>query len=423
MSNYKETIDKLDKDFGKTFCIKPFTEISTSSVGHMKLCCFSQSIGSNNMAYYQDKFENVFQNNNDLKSIRKAMLEGKAIKECRNCYVEEKNGKISQRQEENFILYNENKELFNNIVNKGTAIVKSIDLKFGNKCNYACIMCDTGSSSLHSKEIEANPHPDDVRKVINFEPYYFDFPDEKMDDLLSISSNLERVKSTGGEPFLLDGFKDYIKKLVDNGYAKNIHFTTVSNGTVDCTDLLPYMNQFKSFRLRWSIDGTDKVYNFIRYPGSFDRMSRVHKKISESIISNNYTNVEVQLDPTIQLFNVHNIVELLKYAESLKIISRVEMGYIYKEPRYLDTSLMPIDILRNIFDSADNEIKNINVVSNYNDIKELAFKKHNEYTESQKKDIFNLTKSMVAYWKRVRKLEAKEHISTYDKLIEHYSKM
>ena len=422
MIKQKEIIDKIDKDFGKTFCVKPFTEISTSSVGHMKLCCFSRSVGSNNMSYYENNFAKVFHNNDDLRSIRKEMLEGKRIKECRNCYIEEKAGKVSQRQEENLIMYNENRKTFDDIVNNGTAIIKSIDLKFGNKCNYACIMCDTGSSSLHTKEIEANPHPDDVKQVINVEPYYFDFPDEKMDDLLSISSNLVSIKSTGGEPFLLDGFKDYIKKLVEKGYAKNIDFRTVSNGTIDCSDLLPYMNQFKSFTISWSIDGTDKVYNFIRYPGRFDRMSRIHKAVAKSVMDNNYYNIKLKLDPTIQLFNVHNIIDLLKYAESLKVIKMVEMGYIYRDPRYLDVSLMPYNMLCEIFDKADREIKNISVPNNYKDIKKLVFQKYDEWRPEQKEEIFQLTQSMVRYWKRVRKMEVRDHIDFYNTLVHYYDR-
>ena len=283
-------------------------------------------------------------------------------------------------------------------------------------------MCDTGSSSLHTKEIEANPHPDNVKQVINVEPYYFDFPDEKMDDLLSISSNLVSIKSTGGEPFLLDGFKDYIKKLVEKGYAKNIDFRTVSNGTIDCSDLLPYMNQFKSFTISWSIDGTDKVYNFIRYPGRFDRMSRIHKAVAKSVMDNNYYNIKLKLDPTIQLFNVHNIIDLLKYAESLKVIKMVEMGYIYRDPRYLDVSLMPYNMLCEIFHKADREIKNISVPNNYKDIKKLVFQKYDEWRPEQKEEIFQLTQSMVRYWKRVRKMEVRDHIDFYNTLVHYYDR-
>jgi len=419
----KDIINKMDKDYGKSFCVKAFTEIATSSNGNLKLCCFSDQVGPNNRVYYSDKFDNVFYNNEELVSIRKAMLEGKPIRECRNCYVEEESGVISPRQEHNFLFYESNKVLFDDIVKNNKSKIKTIDLKFGNKCNYACIMCDPSSSSLHSKEIEKNPIPEIVSEVTNnkLKPTYFDFPDEKMIELLDISSEITRVKSTGGEPFLLEGFKDYIKKLVDKGYSKNIEFHTVSNGTIDCTDLLPYFNEFKKFVLRWSVDGTDEVYNFIRYPGNFNRMTRIHKRTSEAIIDNGYKNIHITLDPTAQLFNLHNLIDILKYGDSLGAVKDVTFGYIYRDPKYLDTALMPIEMLEDIFNEYDNQISSIKVKNNYSTLKELIFRKHNEYTQEQKQVYFKMTEVMIKYWKKVRNLDVYDHIPTYSKLKKYYT--
>ena len=273
-----EDLKKFNADFGKTFCVKPFTELATSGSGHMKLCCFSGSVGENNRAYYEGRFDTVFKNNEDINEIRRKVRNGEYVKECVNCYNQERHGELSMRQEDSISLRYEYPKLFDEIVKNGALRIRSVDIKFGNKCNYACIMCAPDSSSLHSKEQEANPYPEDVRNAGGGgDIYYFEFPDKKMDELLDISPNLDTIKSTGGEPLLLDGFKNYIKKLADKGYSKNIDFTTVSNGTVDCINLLPYMENFQSFKLRWSIDGTGSVYNFIRYPGNFDRICLIRR--------------------------------------------------------------------------------------------------------------------------------------------------
>ena len=148
--------------------------------------------------------------------------------------------------------------------------------------------------------------------------------------LVEISKNIIRVKSTGGEPMLLDGFKGYIKKLVDKGYAKDITFKTVTNGTVDCSDLLPYMNEFKEFEMDWSVDGTGKVYDYIRWPGNFDRMRRIHEKLASQIINNKYKNIKIVMCPTIQVWNLHNMPEMIQYAKDIQIVSQVDFGHIHR---------------------------------------------------------------------------------------------
>lgn len=422
----QNNVDNFNEKYGKSFCIKPWTEIATSSSGHMKLCCFSHSIGDEDMAYYKGKFKTVFNNKDLIINIRKKMLKGEPIKACTNCYEQEKmikNPILSMRLEDSIDLLKDKPKIFNDIFYNNKTHIRSIDLKFGNKCNYACIMCSSDSSSLHSKEIEKTPYPDDVQKFFNggIKPHYFDFPDNKWDELLDISANLVQIKSTGGEPLLLEGFKKYIKKLVEKGYSKNIVFTTVTNGTVDCTDLLPYMNEFKEFRLRWSVDGTDSTYDYIRFPGNFNRMKRTHERIANSYIRNNYKNIRIHIDPTIQLFNVHNIIELLKYAESLRMVNRVEMGYIYDEPEYLNAGLMPDNMLKEIFKKADDQMSSIKINNNYKNIKEIILSKQKSYNLKRKQELFKLTQSMVDYWKRVRKIDVRNHIATYDEIVNWYA--
>ena len=228
----------------------------------------------------------------------------------------------------------------------GKTEIKSIDVKFGNKCNYACVMCAPSNSSLWGKEVEKNPMDKDLgHDGFDDHTSLIDFPEHKYQELLDISKSIMRVKSTGGEPMLLDQFKDYIKLLVDKGYSKNMTFTTVTNGTIDCTDLLPYMNQFQRFNLDWSVDGTGEVYNYVRWPGNFDRMRRIHERLATEIINKNYSRINISMHPTIQVFNVHNIPEMIQYAKDLQVVRYVEFGHIFEKPSCLNTSVIPDDML------------------------------------------------------------------------------
>ena len=81
-----------------------------------------------------------------------------------------------------------------------------------------------------------------------------------------------------------------------------------------------------------------------------------------------------------------------------------------------------IDPKCEIFHKADREIKNISVPNNYKDIKKLVFQKYDEWRPEQKEEIFQLTQSMVRYWKRVRKMEVRDHIDFYNTLVHYYDR-
>ncbi len=408
----------FDNKYGNTFCVKPFTEIASTPKGGIKLCCYSEGIGVDN-SYHNGNLKDVFNTNENLNQARQDLLNGKKIKPCQACWNDEKSTGYSARLDYNRSLERTNPELLDAIKDKGTVELRSIDIKFGNKCNYACVMCDSSNSSLWGKEVEKNPLPQGMWQG-QFDTKTWDFPKEKVQELLDMSSTLTRIKSTGGEPLLLDEFKMFVKSLVDKGYAKNIIFKTVTNGTVDCSDLLPYMNEFKTFHMDWSVDGTDEVYNYVRWPGNFERMRRVHEKLADSINKNNYSNIEIEMHPTIQLFNLHNLSDIVKYAQSLGIVKMVDFGYIHFEPKYLDTAIFPDKMLSDIIQNIDNSIESYTQPNTYNNLKLKLFSNQNRI--KNKKEMFAKTKQIVNWFESTRNINIYDHISTYKELEDYYAK-
>ena len=429
MRNEKQlkALEDFNKQHGETFCIKPFTEVASTPLGGVKLCCYSGAVDYKT-EYFSDKnsLQKTFDTNKGLLTSRKALLSGKKIPACQACWKDEKAGNKSMRMDHTEYFKQEDPQFVKDIKDYGRTAIKSIDVKFGNKCNYACIMCAPDNSSLWGKEIKKNPVDKDLfHGEFNDATALVDYPEYKYKELLEVSKNVIRVKSTGGEPLLLDGFKDYIKKLVEKGYAKNITFTTVTNGTIDCSDLLEYMNEFKKFKMNWSVDGTDEVYNYVRWPGNFDRMRRVHEKLASEIINKKYENIEVSMHPTIQLFNVHNIPQMIQYAKDLQIVEYVDFGYIFDDPKYFNTGVLPDDMLEDIIKQNTEIVDKIetnnkfehthdNIISTMRRDQIVYNEKHD------KKELFNQAKRMVEWFEKTRKLDIYKHISTYKQLESHY---
>ena len=417
MDRNQRDIKYFNEKYGNTFCVKPFTEIATTPRGGVKLCCQSEGIDTTDDPYFTKNFQEVFDSSTQLIQARKDLLSGKKIKECNACWKDEAVGNMSMRIEHSRYLEETNPTILENIRDFGKTEVKSIDIKFGNKCNYACVMCAPDNSSLWGKEIDKNPLPEGLYPS-GFSTALIEFPNDKYDELLEISKNVVRIKSTGGEPMLLDGFKTYIKKLVESGYAKNIVFTTVTNGTIDCTDLLPYMNQFKKFNMQWSVDGTGRVYDYVRWPGNFDRMRRIHEKLAVEIKKNNYNRIKIEMLPVIQLFNLQNLGDMIQYAEEIGIVDTVEFSWIFHEPEYLNTGVLPNDMFENILAKLDEQVKPFKVNHSYENIKPILQKEQRRI--KNKKELFQRTKKMVSWWEKTRKINIYDHIETYKDLEKQY---
>ena len=103
------------------------------------------------------------------------------------------------------------------------------------------------------------------------------------------------------------------------------------------------------------------------------------------------------------------------------MVNRVEMGYIYDEPEYLNAGLMPDNMLKEIFKKADDQMSSIKINNNYKSIKEIILSKQKSYNLKRKQELFKLTQSMVDYWKRVRKIDVRNHIATYDEIVNWYA--
>ena len=149
----------------KGFCILPFIHLSTRTDGRMQICCTANSSSTNQEQYvgcnrkddgsfvelHKDRPEDNW-NTYYMKSLRLAMLKGEKPPVCRKCYDEEESGYRSKRMWENDLW---EKQLdYNTIVDKVNADgsmpygIHYIDMKLGNACNLACVMCNPADSSL-----------------------------------------------------------------------------------------------------------------------------------------------------------------------------------------------------------------------------------------------------------------------------------
>ena len=240
--------DKIVNRYNKSFCIKPFTEISNSAIGERMLCCRSEPVG---IKIKNPDITEDFFNNPAMHEIRRKMLAGEEVKECWICKETEM---ASGKSHRTFVMQDFKQAEVDEIFNTGKVELRSLDIRFGTKCNLACVMCGPGSSSLIAKE---EAEEDALTKNV-------------LDQIKKHSQGIVLFKTTGGEPMLMSAYKKTLEFFVEKDFAKNIEFTTITNGTVDYSDLMPLMNEFKFFKISFNkmqqmnhiimLDGLEKCH-------------------------------------------------------------------------------------------------------------------------------------------------------------------
>ena len=151
-------------------------------------------------------------------------------------------------------------------------------------------------------------------------------------DLFYDPQALRKITFLGGEPFLIAEVKEIARYLVDTGVAKNIDLVIMTNGTVKDDEWLELASRFGRISLMISLDGFEKVNEYIRYPSDWS-VIRENIKWFQSL-PNSYVFVHA----TIQAYNMLNIGELIDFCEE------VDLDFHYallEEPDHLSGLSMP----------------------------------------------------------------------------------
>ena len=288
------------------YCTFPFVSVSLDQYASVRQCC-SCAFDIPKPYYFDvDNIDDIL-NNEYMQDVRSAFLENKRHPTCVRCWNADDIGARSFRKTaidptnpNGHIHHSEStfkKEL-------DYTDIRYIDLNLGNKCNLACRMCDATSSTLLAKnlkdigrwtgEIDHNPSRKLKDSILEF---------------IDRCKNLTGIYAVGGEPLVNDFFDEILDLLIKNGSAKNIDLQFNTNlYTNKIGAYIDRFGKFKSNRISVSVDGESDTYNYIRWPGNFNKLVKNWKEI-EKIVEHN--KVHVGISTTMQNLNAHNYYDLI----------------------------------------------------------------------------------------------------------------
>jgi MoaA/NifB/PqqE/SkfB family radical SAM enzyme len=348
----------------KTFCSSPWFHIRINPAGYFIPCRWAPEwLPEHHTSNYNISSCSIadYMNSEVMRNFRLEQLSATPGSYCTQCYQEDSYGKLSGRHRQllksaitvdNFdktLCASPHFALFDYThKNHGITTKMPVDLQIdlGNTCNSSCIMCNPTYSSRLNKEYNT---------LVQFDPTVFksypqfknwaDDPklvDKFIEELITIDS-IKYIHFLGGETLYLKSFYTICNALIKAGLAKDIILGTTTNGTIYSKELANIIKEFKQVHLGISIETTDSLNDYIRWPGQINTVlenTHTFLKLRES------TGLQVSLRITPSVYSIYRIAGIFDFLIENKVIA--ESCNILTEPSCLRVELLPDNIKQDI---------------------------------------------------------------------------
>jgi len=152
--------------------------------------------------------------------------------------------------------------------------------------------------------------------------------------LLRSPERLRALYLTGGEPMIQREAEEIIGYLVQEEVAAEVTLELNTNCTVVKDALVDKFHSFKRIHMGMSIDAYGAFYEYIRYPAKW----HVIRKNIARLISLPADRFTVTAVPILQVYNVLNIVDLLRYLDKKGVGYGIEVA---SEPWFISLGVLP----------------------------------------------------------------------------------
>ena len=346
------------------YCSLLWSHLSNEPLGHVRTCCIAKERvkddNGEDFTLGSTSVRDIF-HSNYYKKIRQEIREGKLPDNCEPCWREEDNGKRSKRQ-----IYNEYSSWRLDPIDYSIEpdMPQDMQLILSTTCNLKCRSCNPNYSSKWVKEADARglPYFKEMVKVPMGDQERSKFWTQ-MDDWIPHIKNLEIM---GGEPLYMKEFKDFAGKLIDKDLAKDIEISFSTNGTQAVGEFLDsIVENFKNVSFNVSIDGIGKRFEYLRFPGKWDKveqnLDKIHKWREEGKIHVGVTNTvtilnlmyllefHVEFAKRWPLFDIfHNIANLPSWFNPNVLPDHMKERSVQSLQRGLKENKFPTELLGDI---------------------------------------------------------------------------
>ena len=360
----------------KIFCPLPFIQIGTNTGGDIQICCvakpFSFNLGTNSL-------EEIW-NSQEYQEVRNKFLNGEWPTTCSSCKIREEKTGISRRAN-----MCKNWEKLDVKLSSQMSIdsIKSMDTRFGNLCNLKCRMCIPVHSSLISKE-------EQLEESFNLNLNKWLNSDKTYDNIKKIIPTLEYLKIEGAEPSINSTAFKVLNMIIDQNLNSKITIDITTNLTN--ANFQNILKEFNKVELLVSIDGYEKINDYIRYPSKWNTI------VKNLNIYSNMPNVKIKINHTVQLSNIIHVADFIDWYQKNYFNKNnvILFLHILKNPYFLACNHLP-ENLKKITLEKLLKLENKLIVTNIKPLlKMLMFKENQEIHDANWSQFISYTKKLDA---------------------------
>jgi organic radical activating enzyme len=226
----------------------------------------------------------------------------------------------------------------------------TVDITTSNVCNLRCRMCTAGSSNSLMIDYDFFDKHQLLKDVKESTNYFFQSSmpknitnSDQWSWLMDNTHKIQILKASGGEPFYDKKVIKLLEKYIETDAAKNTTLSFHTNATVFSKDVLDIIKHFKHNKHVFSIDGTDKVYEYIRYPATFEQLNNSIKMYQETV---DYETLSFNI--VLSAHNIMNLPEFFKWVHKIDPRSIVFTAEVYPAGRGIGLKRVPIRLLQKV---------------------------------------------------------------------------
>jgi MoaA/NifB/PqqE/SkfB family radical SAM enzyme len=316
-----------EKDYitNKNFCPVPWTGFMYNFDGTVKICIRNpQPIGN-----LKDK--GIIEILKDEPNIltKHNMYYNKPGPTCDVCYDLEQNKKSFDIISDRIFYLKELKDVnLNTYKSIDTFDLHTIDIRWNNTCNFACVYCSPEFSSRWATELNIKFDAVPEYRLQQMKQY-----------IIEHASQLKHVYLAGGEPLLMKENLELLGILKEVNPTVNLRINT-NLSKVD-TKIFDLMCSFQNVHWIVSVESIEQEYEYIRYGGSWqnfvDNLNQIQKldhKISFNMLH--------------FLLNYNSIFDCIKFLQSRGFHNNSFVVGALTGPDYLNIRHLPESMLQSV---------------------------------------------------------------------------
>ena len=332
----------------KTLCMAPWTHTYLSPQTERRMCCASREPAQNFEQYidtdtgtgtYQPMSLEQHWNSEHMKSVRRRMMAGETLPECEVCNDQLLNTDVYRTYFDHLFSSKYYKQIWEDTDETGHTRMKPVswDYRFSNLCNFKCRMCgDMLSSSWEAEQRKHNmidwdnPKNNWMRPEIKKEITQFQQTTIEQEFAQAVEEHrVEEIYWVGGEPLMYEQHWKYMQRIIELGDGPNVYarYNTnlsrvVHNNISLFDDILPHL---RDWQICASIDGTEKIGEYIRTGLNFDRWSENYDR---AVKASNHGR-QVRIDFTLTLPGLFEVEKIQKVGQryNTQILSKVIFSF------------------------------------------------------------------------------------------------